>query len=92
MTAVAIRRTIRYTVLIAFALIFIFPFVLSLATTFKSRPDVASNPVLPWPLQPTVRAWANVFVHSDFPLWTFNSVVVTVVATPLVVPQASVGL
>jgi multiple sugar transport system permease protein len=78
---VALKRIAGYTVLTLFGLVFLFPFVLSLATTFKSRPDVSAHPVLPWPLEPTLRAWSDVFLHSDFPLWTFNSVLVTVIAT-----------
>jgi multiple sugar transport system permease protein len=75
------RRVLGYTALSVFALVFLYPFVLSAATSFKTRPDVATNPVLPWPVEFSVRAWSEVFLHSDFPLWTFNSVVVTVLAT-----------
>jgi multiple sugar transport system permease protein len=81
MGALRARRFALYAVLGVFSMVFIFPFVLSLATTFKSRPEVAEHPVLPWPLEPTMRAWSDVILHSDFPLWTFNSVLVTVVAT-----------
>ena len=70
-----------YLPLTLFAVIFIFPFMLSLATSFKSRPDVAEHPVAPWPQHFDTRAWTDVFLHSDFPLWTLNSVLVTVVAT-----------
>ncbi|WP_238013048.1 carbohydrate ABC transporter permease [Dactylosporangium sp. AC04546] len=75
------RRALRYGILIFFAVIFIYPFVLSFATSFKSRPEVASSPVIPWPQAFDTRAWTDVLVHSDFPLWTFNSILVTVLAT-----------
>ena len=77
----SIRRALRYAVLTFFAVVFLYPFVLSAATSFKTRPDVAANPVAPWPHEFSVRAWTDVFVHSDFPLWTFNSLLVTVLAT-----------
>jgi multiple sugar transport system permease protein len=77
----SIRRALRYAVLTFFAVVFLYPFVLSLATSFKSRPEVASSPVAPWPHEFSVRAWTDVFLHSDFPLWTFNSLLVTVLAT-----------
>jgi multiple sugar transport system permease protein len=77
------RRATAYLVLTAAALVFIYPFVLSLATTLKPRDEVAVHPVLPWPLSPSSRAWEDVLIHSDFPLWTLNSVVVTVAATLL---------
>jgi multiple sugar transport system permease protein len=75
------RKALRYGLLIFFAVIFIYPFVLSLGTSFKSRPEVASSPVAPWPRSFDTRAWVDVLVHSDFPLWTFNSILVTVLAT-----------
>jgi multiple sugar transport system permease protein len=78
---ISVRRVAAYTFLTVFAVVFIYPFVLSAATSFKTRPDVAENPVLPWPLEFSTRAWGDVFLHSDFPLWTFNSVLVTVLAT-----------
>lgn len=79
----SVRRATAYLVLTAFALLFTYPFVLSLATTFKPRDEVAAHPVLPWPLAPDSRAWENILVNSDFPLWTINSVLVTVCATLL---------
>ncbi|GAA3268440.1 hypothetical protein GCM10020218_007580 [Dactylosporangium vinaceum] len=74
---------LRRAVLTLFAVIFIYPFLLSLATSFKSRPEVAAHPVTPWPRSFDLRAWGDVLLHSDFPLWTFNSIVVTVAATLL---------
>jgi multiple sugar transport system permease protein len=75
------RRAIRYAVLTLFAVFFLYPFVLSAATSFKTRPDVAAHAASPWPHEFSVRAWTDVFLHSDFPLWTFNSLLVTVLAT-----------
>jgi multiple sugar transport system permease protein len=40
-----VRRIGAYTVLTLFAVVFVFPFLLSVATSFKSRPDVAAHPV-----------------------------------------------
>jgi len=75
------RRAIRYAILTLFAVFFLYPFVLSAATSFKTRPDVAAHSASPWPHEFSVRAWTDVFLHSDFPLWTFNSLLVTVLAT-----------
>jgi multiple sugar transport system permease protein len=77
----SMRRAFRYAVLTLFAVFFLYPFVLSAATSFKSRPDVAAHSASPWPHEFSVRAWTDVFLHSDFPLWTFNSLLVTVLAT-----------
>jgi multiple sugar transport system permease protein len=75
------RRVCAYTFLVLFSVVFIFPFLLSLVTSFKSRPDVAAHPVQLWPSEFSTRAWSNLFLHSDFPLWTLNSALVTVLAT-----------
>jgi multiple sugar transport system permease protein len=72
---------LRYGLLIAFAVVFIYPFLLSLGTSFKSRPEVAAHSTSPWPRDFDLRAWTDVLLHSDFPLWTFNSILVTVTAT-----------
>ena len=72
------KRIVGYLVLTAFALVFLYPFVLSLASTIKSRAEVAAHPVVPWPQEFTERAWSFVLLHSDFPRWLLNSVIVTV--------------
>jgi len=79
----AARKFTGYVFLSAFALVFLYPFILSLATSWKTRAEVAASPVLPWPLDPSSRAWENILVHSEFPLWTINSITVTVLSTLL---------
>ena len=39
------NRVLGYALLVLFAIVFIYPFVLSLATSFKSLPDIQANPV-----------------------------------------------
>jgi multiple sugar transport system permease protein len=77
------RRLDGYLLLGLAALAFVYPFALSLASTFKSRAELADSPVLPWPDEPTLRAWELVFLRSEFPIWMLNSTIVTVVATLL---------
>ena len=40
-----IRRFLGYGVLVGFALVFLYPFVLSAVTVFKTLPDIAAHPV-----------------------------------------------
>ena len=69
-------------VLIAFALAFIYPFVLSAFTVFKTLPDIAANPVrlLPSPEY----GWSMQGIEGlnrgniRIPRWAVNSVFVTV--------------
>ncbi|HEX6076773.1 MAG TPA: carbohydrate ABC transporter permease [Micromonosporaceae bacterium] len=77
------RRLGGYLLLVLAALAFVYPFLLSLASSFKSRAELAASPVLPWPDEVTVRAWELVFLRSEFPTWMVNSTIVTVAATLL---------
>jgi multiple sugar transport system permease protein len=78
----SVKRFLAYGVLIAFALAFIYPFVLSAFTVFKTLPDIAANPVrlLPSPEY----GWTMEGIEGlnrgniRIPLWAFNSVFVTI--------------
>jgi multiple sugar transport system permease protein len=70
-------------VLLVFALVYLYPFVIQIASSFKTDPDATANPLSPIPHPVTiVNSFAKLFNGStDFPLWTFNSLVVTVFVT-----------
>jgi multiple sugar transport system permease protein len=70
-------------VLVVFALIFLYPFVIQIASSFKSEADAANDPLSPIPHPFTIaNSFAKLFNGTtDFPLWTFNSVVVTLLVT-----------
>jgi multiple sugar transport system permease protein len=70
-------------VLVVFALIFLYPFVIQIASSFKSQPNAAADPLSPIPHPATiVDSFAKLFNGTtDFPLWTLNSVIVTVFVT-----------
>lgn len=65
------------------ALVFLYPFVIQIASSFKSEPDAAANPLSPVPHPVTIASsFARLFDGStNFPLWTFNSMVVTLFVT-----------
>jgi multiple sugar transport system permease protein len=79
------RRYLGYAVLIFFALVFIFPFVLSLASSFKTLPDIQANPVRL--LADPEYGWTLDGIQGlntesvRLPRWFLNSTVVTVIAT-----------
>jgi multiple sugar transport system permease protein len=76
-----LRRLLGYAALVGFALIFIYPFVLSALTAFKSLPDIAATPVAPWP---GADGWTLEGIRGlqrgsvRIPRWLTNSVVVSV--------------
>ncbi|RMB60030.1 carbohydrate ABC transporter permease [Tessaracoccus antarcticus] len=70
-----------YVLLIVLAVIYIFPFLVQVATSFKTEPEAASNPLALIPTTWTTAAYKTLFANSDFPLWFRNSFIVTVVVT-----------
>ena len=78
-----IRRNgvLLYVVLIAIALIYIMPFIIQVSTSFKTDADASANPVALVPQVWTSAAYSRLFLHSDFPLWFKNSLIVTIFVT-----------
>jgi multiple sugar transport system permease protein len=70
-----------YCILIFFALVFLYPFVIQIATSFKTEPDAAAHPLSPIPDPVTMGGYEKVFLNTDLPLWLGNSLLVTVVLT-----------
>jgi multiple sugar transport system permease protein len=74
-------RAFFYALLVALAVVYVFPFVVQLATAFKTDADAASTALSPIPSPVTTQAFEALFTRSDFPRWTFNSVVITLCVT-----------
>jgi multiple sugar transport system permease protein len=80
------RRWLGYAVLVFFAFVFIFPFILALVSSFKTLPDIQANPVQLW-ADPEYGGWTMEGIEGlntqnvRIPRWTVNSTVVTVIAT-----------
>lgn len=74
------KRVLGYAVLILFAFVFIFPFMLAIVTSFKTRPEAAQAPLDLIPTPATIAAYLELG-DARFPRWVFVSVVVTVSVT-----------
>lgn len=70
-----------YAILTFFALVFIYPFVIQIANSFKTEPDAAASPLSPIPHPVTLAGFERVFGGTDLPLWLGNSLLVTIVVT-----------
>ena len=70
-----------YALLVILAIIYIFPFLVQVATSFKTDSEAASNALSLIPQTVTFAAYETLFGRSDFPLWFVNSTIVTVVVT-----------
>ncbi|MGN6743955.1 MAG: carbohydrate ABC transporter permease [Amnibacterium sp.] len=78
---VRVGMPVLYIVLIVIAIIYIFPFLIELATSFKTEVDATNDPVNLVPPTWTAAAYTYLFSQSDFPLWFANSAIVTVAVT-----------
>jgi multiple sugar transport system permease protein len=79
-------KVVTYVVLAAAAAVFIYPFLIQVATSFKTDPDAAAHPLslLPKPFDlSTWRTLLGLTPNSPVPIgvWLGNSVLVTVVVT-----------
>ncbi len=79
--SLGIGQWVLFALLIALALIYIYPFLVQIATSFKTDSEAASNPIS---LFPNIWSWAayeQLFARSDFPRWFMNSAIVTIFVT-----------
>lgn len=74
------KKVAVYMALIFFALLYIFPFFIQVATSFKTNPDAVNNPLNLVPNPFTTAAFERL-ATTDFPIWFRNSVVVTLLVT-----------
>lgn len=70
-----------YLILIGLALIYIYPFILSIAGSFKTDADATQNGLALIPETVTFAAYERLFADSPFPLWFGNTLLVTVIVT-----------
>lgn len=78
---VVARQILLYAVLAAVALVYIYPFLVQVSTSFKPDAEAASSPVSLFPATFTWAAYERLFLHSDFPVWFTNSALVTILVT-----------
>ena len=80
-TGSLVGRSVSYAILIALAVVYIMPFLIQIATSFKTDADATANPVSLIPQVWTTAAYTKLFLNSDFPIWFMNSAIVTVFVT-----------
>lgn len=72
---------LTYLMLVIIALIYIYPFLISIAGSFKTDADATQHPLSLLPQTWSFAAYTRLFTDVPLPLWTFNSVFVTVCVT-----------
>jgi multiple sugar transport system permease protein len=76
-----IAAGLSYALLIALATLYVYPFLVQVATSFKTDAEATANALSLTPQTWTAAAFQKLFLNSDFPLWFRNSVIVTVFVT-----------
>lgn len=70
-----------YFILVFFALVFLYPFVIQIAGAFKTEAGAAADPLSPVPHPVDTASFTSIFSKTNFPLWTANSLFVAAVVT-----------
>jgi len=70
-----------YAVLIALALVYIYPFLITIATSFKGDAEAVAEPLSLVPQTWSMAAYDRLLLRSDFPIWFRNSAIVTLSVT-----------
>lgn len=74
------KKFVFYGILLFFAILYLYPFVIQFITSFKTNPDATNNALSLTPDPFTTSAWGTLF-RSDYPTWFTNSVIVTICVT-----------
>lgn len=70
-----------YLMLIVLSLVYVYPFLISIASSFKSDADATANPLSLLPETWTFAAYERLLTDVPMGQWTMNSAIVTVVVT-----------
>ena len=81
-----LKKLAGYAVLVLFSVIYLYPFLIQIATSFKSDPQASATPLSIIPNPFDLSAWQRMFgltPDSSIPImtWLGNSVLVTVIVT-----------
>jgi len=75
-----LKKLIVYSLLIFFSLMYVYPFVIQIVTSFKTNADAVGHPLTLLPDPFTVGAFHRL-AATQFPLWFTNSVIVALLVT-----------
>ncbi|MDM4762223.1 carbohydrate ABC transporter permease [Galbitalea sp. SE-J8] len=76
-----VASSVFYAVLVVLAIVYIYPFLIQVVTSFKTDSEAARDPLSLVPQTFTTAAYTRLFLSSDFPTWFGNSAIVTLLVT-----------
>ena len=74
-------QVLLYAILAILAIIYIYPFLVQVSTSFKTDAEATADPISLIPTIWSFAAYDLLFTRSDFPLWFMNSAIVTIFVT-----------
>jgi multiple sugar transport system permease protein len=74
-------QVLLYAMLALLAIIYIYPFLITISTSFKTDAEATADPISLIPTVWSFAAYQLLFTRSDFPLWFMNSAIVTIFVT-----------
>jgi multiple sugar transport system permease protein len=81
---------VRYTVVIALLILFLFPIYWMIATSLKDSADILTRPPK-WVFKPTLDNYIYAFEERDFGLYIKNTLIVSLTSTALVIVLGSLA-
>jgi multiple sugar transport system permease protein len=75
---------VRYTLVIALLILFLFPIFWMITTSFKPPPDILTRPPK-WVFEPTLSNYVYAFEERNFAMFIKNTLIVSLVSTTLVI-------
>ena len=85
-----ITTVISYAILFALAIMFLYPFLYAVLTSFKPLPEIAANKTQLWPQTWTLNAYRELKSYG-VPRWAFNSAFIAITVTLGTVAFASLA-
>jgi len=81
---------VRYTLVIALLILFLFPIYWMVTTSFKPPPDILTRPPK-WTFEPTLTNYVYAFEEANFALFIKNTLIVSVISTAIVIVLGSLA-
>lgn len=86
-----VKRTLQYLLMILLSLIFVFPILWTVLSSFKTDQNVVAFPPQLWPSPFVLESYTTVLQRYPYLAWMGNSVVITTASTLLVLLIASLA-
>lgn len=81
---------VRYAIIFALLIFFLFPIYWMISTSFKAHGDILTRPPT-WVFQPTLENYFYAFEEANFGLFIKNTLIVAVVSTVIVITLGSLA-